>query len=140
MDQRAIVGQFLVFLLDRLLKDLARRLAGRHHPPMESNALLHDFARPLFDLSEVLNAPQKRKDELSALREKLSQEAQGAADDAELEIMKTSLRQQLLVPQEAIFAVVRKLMEKQFRQPPPVESGLLHDMSQAGPPGHPRII
>ncbi len=126
MDQREITGAFLVYLIDEVLTALNHFFADPKVPVEKKDQVLKDFGPALLELDDVLKAPQVRKNALANLRgdKALSaKEAQQVAADAEVALR---VRQNLLLPREALFAAARR-----FQQTPPPDTRVLLDNGTA---------
>jgi hypothetical protein len=108
MDQRALCGAFLAFLLDDLVKAVEERYHDAKVPQGERDALLDDFAPALLALDDILRYPVERKLELGERRAALAAEAADAQADAALVETTLRLRQEIFVPHEELFAAARR--------------------------------
>jgi hypothetical protein len=113
LDQRQISGAFLVFLVDRVVGAVDRRFNDPRATQVTRDRLLADFGPGLMELDDVLRAPQLRNEQLSAARAQLSQRAEDAQADAQLEEASLRLRQQLVLPRELLFAAARRYVQRQ---------------------------
>ncbi len=139
MDQREVVGGFMVFALDRMLDYLDKRITDPNVPQPLKNKLLDDFGPALMDLDDVLRNPQLVKDALAAQSAALGQQVQDAQAEAQLKDAAMRVRQQLVMPREMLFAAARRYVQ-QRQQGPAV---LANQPPQTPPPagGHqPRKI
>ncbi len=133
LDQRTIVGQFLVFLLNSGIAALDRRMSDPGLSPGAGDRLLMSFAPALVELDKVLAYPQERKDELTSLREKLAEEAQEATADAEMAQTAMCLRNDLVFSRKELYAAALHYQEKQKAEPASQVLADLRPTPSAGP-------
>ena len=138
VTERQLSGAFVIFLIDRVLTVLDRRFTDPVTSQGLKNKYLEDFAGALISMDDVLQNPVARKQDLSGQRQSLALTAEEAQAEAALQETALRVRQNLVLPREALFAAARRHQQQQLTQPGP---GLLGDLStRMGPSGNPKVI